>query len=118
MDLQGLIPLKGIKVSVSHVLPYDEQVSLCEIETKKEFSVLTGKKIHSIIGKNEVFLSQYMYDELLVSMRTKIEKVVDDKASECIEKWLNPLDPDHLSFPKSDIPFYYKHSVNFNLGNP
>jgi len=64
MDIQALANLNGFSVSVSHMLPSDEMVSMCDIATKREYSVLTGDKIHCIKVKREIYLSQVKYDEL------------------------------------------------------
>lgn len=59
LSMQG-----GYNVFVDATLPIPQTVSVCDIETREEVMVETGKLIHCIRIGNKFLCSQKFYDEL------------------------------------------------------
>lgn len=63
MDFRGMIP-RGVPITVSSHLPFEEVYLACSVETKEEIRIPTGQMIHAMqIGKR-MYVSSQLYDDV------------------------------------------------------
>ena len=54
----------GFSCQVSPLLPYPETVKACDIETKEEVRILTGKEINCMQLGHKLIMTQEVYDSI------------------------------------------------------
>ena len=64
---------QGITVIPHSMLPYDETVAACSLETREEVRVLTGREMNVIHDKknNRFYVSQEIYDKVKKEIKEK-----------------------------------------------
>ncbi len=62
--MKHLLHLPGLDIYLSPFLPIPETVKVCDIETREEVSLLTGKMIHCIDNNGKIFVSKEAIEQL------------------------------------------------------